>query len=167
MFEINTEVIYGVSGVCKIIDIRNETFSDEEKLYYVLNPVSDKDAIIYVPVYNEKSVSKMKRVLTKDEVMALIHEMPQEEMIEEVDSKIRKELFSQIIKNGDRRELIKLIKTVYLQKKEREKAGKKMWVADETAMKKAEKILYQEFAVVLQMQYDEILPFIKRELQGV
>ena len=166
MFEINTEVIYGMSGVCKIIDIRNEVFSDEEKLYYVLNPVSDKDSIIYVPVHNEKSVSKMKPVLTKEEVLALIHTMPQEEMIQEADSKVRKEIFTQIIRNGDRRELIKLIKTVYAQKKEREKAGKKMWVADETAMKKAEKILYQEFAVVLQLQYDEILPFIKSELKG-
>lgn len=31
MYEIGTEVMYGVSGVCKIVDIRNEKFSDEEK----------------------------------------------------------------------------------------------------------------------------------------
>lgn len=164
MFEIGADVVYGVSGVCHIADIRNETFSDEEKLFYVLNPLSDMGATIYVPVDNPKSVSKMKKILTKEEVYDLIHSMPDKEVFDEQNNKIRKDMFSQIIKNGDRNELIKLIKTVYAEKKEREKQGKKMWAYDETAMKKAEKILYEEIATVLDIKYEEVLPFIKREI---
>lgn len=167
MFEINMDVIYGMNGVCRIVDIRNETFGEEEKLYYVLNPISDLDATIYVPVNNPKSVSKMKTILTKDEVYELIHSMPQEPIIQEKNSKVRKEIFTQIIKEGDRRELIKLIKTVYVQKKQREKEGKKVWASDETALKKAERILYEEFAVVLELHYDEVIPLIHSELKGV
>ena len=165
MFEIDKIVIYGTNGACRIADIRNETFGDEEKLYYVLNPVSDADSTIYVPVNNPKSVSKMKAILTKEEVFNLIHSMPQEPIIEEMNSKVRKEIFTQIIKDGDRKDLIKLIKTVYEKKKEREKAGKKVWASDESALKKAERILYEEFAVVLNLKYDEIMPLIRSELR--
>lgn len=167
MFEIGAQVMYGVSGVCKISDIRNETFSDVEKLYYVLNPLSDLDATIYVPVNNPKSVSKMKKVLSKEEVYELIHHMPQDEIYQEENSKERKELFNKILKSGDREELVKLIKTVYFQKKEREKIGKKMWASDESALRKAEKMLYEEFATVLGISYDEVLPFIKEEIKSL
>ena len=151
--------------VCKIADIRNENFSDEEKLYYVLNPLSDLDATIYVPVNNPKSVSKMRTVLSREEVYDLIHSMPEREIFTEENSKVRKELFSQIIKSGNREELMKLIKTVYYQKQKREKIGKKMWASDENALRKAEKMLYEEFAIVLGMKYDDVLPFIKSEIE--
>ncbi len=164
MFEIGSEVMYGVSGVCRIADIRNENFSDEEKLFYVLNPLSDLDATIYVPVNNPKSVSKMRTVLSRTEVYDLIHSMPGSEIYKENNSKVRKELFTNILKSGDREDLVKLIKTVYFEKKQREKNGKKMWVSDETALKKAEKMLYEEFAAVLGLDFDDVLPFIKSEL---
>ena len=164
MYEIGTEVMYGVSGVCKIVDIRNEKFSDEEKLYYVLSPISDMNASIYVPVNNPKSVSRMKEVLSKEEVYELIHSMPEREIYNEENNKVRKELFTHILKEGNRIELVKLIKTVYYEKKQREQQGKKIWTADETALKKAEKMLYEEIAAVLDLGYDEVLPFIKSEL---
>lgn len=163
MFDVGTQIIYGVSGVCDINDIRTENFGDEDKLYYVLNPINDKDAIIYVPVNNPKSVSKMKPVLTKDEVLEMVHSMPATEIYEEENSKNRKELYNRILKSGDRKELVKLIKTVYFQKGEREKAGKKIWAADENAMKKAEKILYEEISFVMNIAYDEVVSFIKAE----
>lgn len=163
MFDVGTQIIYGVSGVCDINDIRTENFGDEDKLYYVLNPINDKDAIIYVPVNNPKSVSKMKPVLTKDEVLEMVHSMPATEIYEEENSKNRKELYNRILKSGNRKELVKLIKTVYFQKGEREKAGKKIWAADENAMKKAEKILYEEISFVMNIAYDEVVSFIKAE----
>ncbi len=165
MFEIGSEIMYGLNGVCRIVDIRNENFGEEERLYYVMNPLRDSDATIYVPVNNPKSVSRMKAILTKEEVFALIHSIPGEEMYDEKNSKIRKELFNQVLKGGDRTELIKLIKTVYNSKREREKMGKKVWVADETAMKKAEKMLYEEIATVLDLKYEEVQPFIRDELE--
>lgn len=163
MFDIGAQIIYGASGVCCITDIRTENFGDEDKLYYVLNPFNDKDAIIYVPVNNPKSVSKMKPVLTREEVLDMVHSMPSTEIYEEENSKLRKELYNNIIKSGDRKELVKLIKTVHFQKGEREKAGKKIWAADENAMKKAEKLLYEEISFVMNISYDEVLPFIKAE----
>lgn len=165
MYSIGTQIIYGMSGVCNISDIRNENFGDEEKLYYVLNPLSDKDAIIYVPVHNPMSVSKMKPILTQSEMLDMIHQMPKTEMYAEANNKTRKELYNGIIKRGNRLELIKLIKTVYFNKKQREEVGKKMWAADEAAMKRAEKILYEEIAFVMNIKYDEVLSFIRTETE--
>ncbi len=37
--DIGTNVVYGTSGVCSVIDIREEDFGGGKKLYYVLRPL--------------------------------------------------------------------------------------------------------------------------------
>ena len=49
MYQINDLVMYGSIGVCKVTDITKPDFagSDEEKLYYVLEPVSYTHLDVY------------------------------------------------------------------------------------------------------------------------
>ena len=41
VFEVGDSVMYGNTGVCKILDIRKERFLDQEALYYILQPIND------------------------------------------------------------------------------------------------------------------------------
>lgn len=58
MYKIGELFVYGSRGACKIIDIKNEKFGNSEKTYYILMPFFDSKETIFVPVDNEKLVSK-------------------------------------------------------------------------------------------------------------
>lgn len=166
MFSINDYVIYGTTGICKIVDIRKKCFGmDTEKTYYILQPVYSNNSTIYVPIDNDSVTKKMQPILTTEEIYDLIKTMPDEKTFWIADDNLRKEKYIEILKTGDRKELIKLIKTLYAHKKERLESGRKFYAADENIMNSAEKILYEEFALVLSIKPEEVVPFITKQLQ--
>lgn len=167
MFSINDYVVYGATGICKIVDIRQEQFGHgAEKEYYILRPVYSDNSTIYAPADNESTVKKMKPVLTENQIYSLIRIMPDVNMEWIKDDNLRKEKYLEIIKSGDRKELITLIKTLYLNKQERLEKGRKSYSSDDNMMSTAEKLLYNEFALVLNIKPEEVLPFIKKQLKA-
>ena len=60
--------------------------------------------------------------------------------------------------------IIKLIKTIYLHKMELKNTGKKIHTIDEQFFRDAEKVIYDEFALVLNIRYDQVLPFIINQI---
>jgi len=160
MFQINDIVTYGTNGVCKIESITKKEFSGTTKEYYVLKPVNDAAATLYVPVHNEKVVSKMRKILSEQEVYQLIETMPEQEKIWFQKDNERKEEYKKIIARGDHGELIGMIKAIYLQKKKREEEGKRLHISDDRFFKEAERILYDEFQYVLNIKKEELLPLI-------
>lgn len=83
--------------------------------------------------------------MTINEVYSLINTMPHTESIWIEDINLRKEKYTKILKSGDNKQLVKLIRTLYLEKVE----VKKLYVNDEKIMTDAEKLLHEEFALVL------------------
>lgn len=162
MFNVDDTVMYGNAGVCKIIDIRSEDLSGEDVLYYILRPESDKKSIIYCPV--NKQNNKIRKLLSSDEIYKLIDAMPEVETSWIENDQARKEHFNEIIIRGDHSELIKLIKTLYYNQQEKLKSGKKFHVTDERIMKRAESILYGEFAYVLNIEPNDVVSFISDKL---
>lgn len=165
MFLINDYVIYGTTGVCQITDIRKEIFSGHvKKEYYILQPVFSCNSTLYVPTENESGANKMRRILTRDEIYELIRNMPEDNAEWIINDNMRHDKCTEIIKNGDRKELIRLIKAMYQHKQEQTKFGKKFYIADEKLMKAAEKLLYNEFALVLNIEPEEVVPYITEHL---
>lgn len=71
MFSKNEYVVYGSTGVCKIIDIVTKKIGNtKERLYYLLKPEYETNSIIYVPIDNNSVV--MRKIITKDEIYELI-----------------------------------------------------------------------------------------------
>ena len=71
MFKINDYVMYGITGVCKILDIKEEKDRNSViKKYYVLRPIYSKNTIIKTPVNNMKI--SMRKIHSLDEVNSLI-----------------------------------------------------------------------------------------------
>ncbi len=164
MFHVNDYIVYGGTGVCKIKDICKKRFAGiAEREYYIISPVYEDSSTIYVPTDNLNVI--MRRILSVDEVYALIKSMPDEADIWIDDPQLREAEFSAIIKNGDRKELIKLIRSLYHNRMEQVKNGKKFHFSDEKLMKAAEKLLYDEFALVLDIKPEEVVPFILEEIE--
>lgn len=167
MYNINDTILYGKHGVCKIENIVTENFTGSSMDYYSLKPAYSDNTVIYVPIESEKLVSKMKKVLSVEEINDLIHKVKNTVPIWYDNEKVRKEKYNEIISEGNRVKILQLINTLYINKQERESLGKKMYASDEKIMKEAEKLIYEEFAVVLNIKPEEVVPYIIDKIEEV
>lgn len=167
MFKENDVIIYGAHGVCQIVGTEEKRISGVKKKYFILKPIQDSGATIFAPVDNEVVRKKMRHLLTKDEINSLIDAMPNESVRWIENDNERKELYRNILASGDHAELLKMIKAIYLHKKEREAEGKRLHMIDEHFFKDAEQMLYNEFQYVLQLQTKEdIISYIFSRIEN-
>ena len=164
MFKIHDSVLYGSMGVCRIVDIRPQVFNRKEILYYVLKPENDESSTFYCPVDSDKV--RLRKLLSREEVYDLIRVMPDTDTEWIEDDQARQEKFLSILKNGSRRDLVRLIKTIYQHRNLRTLEGKKLHMADKKIMQDAESLLYGEIAHVLKIDREDVLAFIMGELEG-
>ena len=167
MFGVGDTVLYGTQGVCKIAGTEQKRIRGEYVDYLVLRPIYDETSTIFVPKNNETLLAKMRAVLSKEEIYEMIRDMPDEDTIWIEDDNLRKQQYQQIISDGDRRKLVKLIKTLHLHRLSQEEKGRHLHQADEVVLKQAEKLLHDEFALVLNIRPDEVLPFILEQTEAV
>ena len=163
MFNINDFVVYNLMGVYRIVDIRKEKdINDKETEYYILQPAYNNNLTIKIPVGNPNIF--MREIIKKEDALSLIAAMPETETIWIDNAKQRGENFREALKTGDSEEWVKLIKTIYIEKQEKLANGKKMMKADEEIMKAAEKNLYEEFAVALDITPDKVVSYIQEHV---
>ena len=162
MFKVNDTIMYGTQGVCTIVEITEKDFMGTKKEYYVLKPMNNKGATLFAPV-STKAGNKMRRILTKEEVYALIDDMPSEETNWIKNDNLRKETYKKIIVDGNHTELIRMIKTLHIHRKKRESEGKHLYLSDERFLKEAERILCEEFQYVLNVDREELVSIILKK----
>lgn len=165
MFKAGDTVLYGAHGVCRIETVEKKRFDKETREYFVLRPIFDENAVIYVPTQNEVLTSRMKDILTKEKIHEIIDAMPGQETNWIENEAERKLYYHSLLESADRSELARMIKTLYEYKQAQTARGKKLHLADERFFKDAEKLLYDEFAHVLGIARTEVLPFIQRRIQ--
>ena len=123
--------------------------------YYVLSPIMDKSLNIQIPTNS----SFVRPIITKERVDEIIKIIPKIEIIKSDSKKLENE-YKQLMQNGTHEDLIKIIKTTYLRNKERLENKKKISDKDNNYFNKAEKILYNEFSIALDMTCDETKKYI-------
>lgn len=154
MFKINDYVVYK-KDVCKIIDIKEKQFNNQN--YFVLAPIDDNSLKIDVPVDNR--CGYLRELITKDEAQKIIQDIPNIEIIKNNDKMIETE-YRNLLNSNKHRDLIKIIKTTYLRNKERLDSNKKVRDKDLQYFELAEKYLYNEFSIVLNLTYEETKNFV-------
>ena len=162
MYNIGDKVLYGALGVMEIVDITDQTVADVTRKYYVLKEISSaSSSLTYIPVENGELVAQMKPLLTKEEIIDVIKEAKASPTLDWVeDNRARSEVYKRILASGDRVKMLVMINSIYRTGKRREEEGKKNYIADENTMKRAEKIVYSEFSLVLGMPECEVQEFI-------
>ena len=106
MYKINDMVVYGNEGVCKITDLTKRSFANKVVEYYVLKPVYNEHSIVYIPIDNEELVSKIKRILSVEDIHELIRTLPNEDYCWIENDNQRKEKYREIIKCKDNEDAI-------------------------------------------------------------
>lgn len=162
---VNELVVYGSGGVFRITEICNKKIGSREEEYYVLKPVYERGgSTVYVPVANEKLAGKLRPLLSREEVDGLIDSLPQMQVPWIESQSDRRERYRQLLQRNDSTALIRAVRALRIHRREQEASGKRLYLADERFLKEAERLLYDEFAVALQMEPKQVLPYILQHL---
>lgn len=160
MFQINDAVVYGSQGVCEIVDIAEKKIDGVARPYFILKPKTDSNATFYVPAWNEKAWSKMRKVMTQQDINALIDSMPNNTPVWITNDNERKETYRKILASGNQADIIAMIQALFQHKKVREAEGKRLHMSDEHFMKDAEQLLYNEWQYVLNVDKAGLMDYI-------
>ena len=160
MFKIGDYVAHYKEGVCEVTSIGklDISCSDKKKEYYTLKPLYDAGGTLYTPVENEKR--QIREVITSEEAQALIEDMLNIETIGVTDEKRREISYKEALLRNQCRDWVAIIKTSYTRKMKRIASGKKVINVDDKYLNIAEKFLYGELAVALDMTKDEVNGYI-------
>lgn len=165
MFEIGTYVVYGNTGICRIEDITtlDMPWANSERQYYIMSPIRAQGSRDYLPVDNNKVV--LRKVISKEEALELIDRIPEIELLEVDNDKLREEKYRELAKQSDCASWITIIKTIYLRKQERIAQGKKITATDDRYYKMAVEHLYSELGFALDKEPSEIEEFITNRIE--
>jgi CarD family transcriptional regulator len=155
-------IIYGSHGVCKVTGLHDMCMEEKNHTYNVLKPVYHTASTVYISATSNRRKTEVRHILSADEIFSLVKKMSGKDYIWVKDNRKRKELYGQILADGNRSELIKMIKTLRCHKQELKNINKdkRLQNADECFLKDAEKTLCEEFAYVLSIKREEVIPFI-------
>ncbi len=167
-FKKGDTVMYSTNGICTVSDIQRMTFPMEtkERTYYVLRPASNRNSTLFVPDDNEELVAKMRFILCKEEIDDIISGT-YGESIEWIDERnARNNAFNAILKGGDPRELLLLLRCIFERKNELAEANKKLSGADEAVLMSAEKLVCEEFAYSLGISQAEVEDYLRAKMEN-
>ena len=167
MFKEGELVMYGGMGVCKIVKIGRPDFADEEDetLFYFLEPLY-KSGNFYAPVNNERI--SLRKIITKKEAKAILDHIDDVkwEIVSPPSIQQLSQHYQSIIDRHDCKELLSLTKSIIEKGVDAQKNNKKLGQIDKRFMKKAEDLLYGEFAAALGMDVAQVEDLMRRKLQS-
>lgn len=167
LFKTGDYVSYKKNGICRITDIVTREFAGmEPKIYYEMEVVFDSHTVLYVPVGSSAEQS-MRHVLTAQEIHDVIldSEQYQDAWIE--DGKIRAVQYEAMLEEGNCSRILWIMKMLSFHRAQAEKNNKKVYAADARILAEAEKIITEEFAFVLKIEKEQVIPYIIDHLHSV
>ena len=144
MYKVHEIVAYSSQGICEITEICQREIAGSVMDYYVMKPLYDSRSTVFVPVANEKLVSRIRRTMTADEASELLENINSGEIIWIDNDTRRRDLYQSILTEGDPVRLASLFRTLILRKRTLEECSRKLRSTDETCMKTAEKLISRE-----------------------
>lgn len=158
-FHAGDKVVYGSMGVCTFEGMEKRTFDGiDEREYCKLVPADGSSAAYYVPAGSADE--KIRPLLTKDQVYALIDEMPDIKPLTCENSHEWKTKVSAVMHSGNYENMISVIKAI----SGRRRSRKKLNFADERTMKSAKSAILSEFSVILGMTESQTDKLIRDRL---
>lgn len=165
MFSAGEVVVYSTQGVCLVKEITTMKFGGTKAEYYVLTPVSDRGAVVYVPTEKPALVAKMRPVLNREELDGLIVKSASEKS-EWIENDAERKLYcDSAVKSGDRGELMRMMEMLYLRREELKNQKSHFHNIDAQYLKTAERMLHDEIAYVLGISLDEVPAYIQSRIK--
>ncbi len=165
MYQCGEMVVYGIHGVCQIVSLENRKMDRKSVAYFVLEPVDQPDAKFYVPSQNPVAVAKMRKILTREELNALLDSDQVKAQAWIDNESVRKEQYRQMITRADCAELIRMVRALYAHKQQQLASAKKFHLCDENFMRDAERLICCEVSHVLDIPPNQVGAYIQSRLE--
>lgn len=163
MFKIGDYVVNSNNGICEITDTVTMDMGTGNKEYYVLIPIDERTAKLYLPL--DIAEKRIRSVMNKKDAWNLIKSINtvDETLVE--NEKEREKFYKEAIISCEPKRLISIMKTIYIRRQKRLNEGKKITALDERYCKLAENQLYGELAFVLGVEKSEINQIIEQNIE--
>jgi len=162
MFHIGEFVVNTNNGICEINDIVTMNMSGSDKEYYLLVPITEQTAKVYIPV--DMASQRIRLAMSKKDALELIESIKDIDEAYIENEKEREKTYKEALNSRDPKRLVGIIKTLYLRRQERVEAGKKNTAVDERYFKLAENHLHSELAFALQVDKEKMQEMILNSL---
>ena len=159
MFRPGELIVYGRTGVCRVVGIEEA----EGRQYYCLQQLY-LNCTIRTPVDCNKVA--MRPVLSRSEAESLIDRIPAV-AVRPVECRVQRELVNSYLASihaCDAAELLALTMSIYAKKQQALQEGKKPGAIDERFLKEGEGLLFGELAVSLGIPREAVPDYIRARL---
>lgn len=160
MFEVGDLVMYGIHGACRITETEERMVDRVKRSYLVLVPVDQSAARFLVPTHNEAALAKLRRVMSREELDALLRSDAVRADAWIPDENQRKQHYRALISGGDRTALLQMVHTLHKHKAAQTAAGRKFHLCDENFLRDAQRLITAEFALILQIQPSQVEEYV-------
>ncbi|MBQ3405507.1 MAG: CarD family transcriptional regulator [Oscillospiraceae bacterium] len=165
MFNTGELIVYGNTGVCRVVDVKEINMSRDEgtQLYYVLKPLY-QNYTVSTPVDNKKVF--MRHIISREEAERLVEMIPsiRAEAYHNRSPQRLAEHYKESISTHDCEDLVELTMSIYAKKQFVEQQKRKFGAVDEKFMRRAEELLFGELAAALDITRDEVRGYIEAKL---
>ena len=165
MYQIGDQVVYGIHGVCRVVNLEERSVDGKQAVFLVLEPEGQEGARYLIPTHNAVAMSKLLRMLSKEALDDLLisEQVHTDGWIS--DEKQRKQAYRELISSSDRARLMQMVCTLYKRKVIQNASGKKMHLCDDNFLRDAEKLLAGEIMAVFHMDSKSALGYLKEKLK--
>lgn len=165
MVQVGDRVVYGIHGVCRVVEQQERKIDRKIVTYLVLEPVGLEGSQFLVPAHNEAAMAKLRPMLSREELIRLLEAPETRESSWIADENRRKQTYRDLISSGDRVKLVQMIRILYTHKKALAASGKRCHLCDDNFLRDAERLLVGEAAIVLETDQDQAKQFIRTKLE--
>lgn len=162
MFSIGDKVIDRTGKIFVVESVVSKDFGNGPSPYLVLRPYFDAGQSpafrSFVPV--DRSEQLLHGVMSKEDCLALIGCMDSLPVTLETSPRARKELVSQVVSKGDRKEILRAIRSFEEYKASREREKKPFSDTDKRLLSSLETVIQDEMSVVLNIPREKLPSFI-------
>lgn len=161
-FNMADTVMYRRYGICEVIATEIQSFGDEQKLYYCLEPIFGKKTKFFVPADMPETEldNILRKVYDKPQVETSLEETAKRSCEWQEESRIRSEHFNNLLQTGNFIDMLWLVKTLRLRKKYQREVGRTFLDMDKRVLAFAERLVFDEIAYIYDIDRENVSEFV-------
>ena len=160
MYQVGQKIVYGIHGVCCIVDLEEKKIDRKTIWYFVLEPIDQPGSRYYVPSENQAALAKIRPLSTKEELDALLT-APLAENVWIVDENRRKQHYRELVSSVNLKAMIDMVRCLRLHRRQQMEQGRKFHQCDENFLRDTQKILSTEIAMVMEIPDDQVDTYLQ------
>lgn len=165
MYEVGQLVVYGMHGVCRIIELEEKKIDRKLVSYFVLEPLEQPGTRYYVPSQNEAALKKIRPLMDKESLLAILSaEDGADAWI--ADENRRKQYYRELIGSVDSAAMIRMVQALHRHKAALAESGRKFHLCDENFLRDAQRVLGAELSLVLQIPVSDVPAYMENVMQS-